>query len=206
MDNRKTHFDRIYKNNSWGRYGNTLSGRGSSDLFVKNDIEYIVSIIDKYQIKSIVDVCGDFAWQEGFLKDYSGSYLGIDVSQECLNRIKNNKYSFRQLDICVDPIPGCDLLIVRDVLFHLEDNDIHSFLKNLLLSNVKLLMVTTFLEQKDDTNFQEQKVRASKHNLTLPPFNLKLEDLYAGNKNVKGYENKYLGILKMEKYYESLDE
>jgi len=184
--NRKNHFEDIYRKRKWGEYDTTLSGRGSSKDFVKNDIEYIKSIIKKYKIKSIVDVCGDFSWQEQFLEDYDGEYLGVDISETCLARIKNTKYQFKQLDICVDAIPDCDLFIARDVLFHLSDEDIHLFLNNVRNSNVSLLMVTTFVHEN------------AKHNLTLPPFNLELIELYAGNANTQGYEHKHLGILKLK--------
>jgi hypothetical protein len=195
--NRKQHFENIYDKKLWGVYGKTLSGRGSSDAFTNNDSKYISKIITQYNVKSIVDVCGDFAWQHKFLKDYKGSYIGVDISEKCLLRIKNKSYTFKQMDICYDTIPSCDLFIARDVLFHLTNEDIKLFLDNIRRSDVKFLMVTTFLNQQN---------KASNHDLTKPPFNLPLKDFFAGNKEISGYECKYLAILDLRRYNESLDE
>ena len=85
---RKERFEHIYRKRKWGSYGTTLSGRGSSDAFVKNDVEYIATLCKRFDVNSIVDVCGDFRWQLGFLNQLDVTYLGVDISEVCLSRIE----------------------------------------------------------------------------------------------------------------------
>src|SRR3954452_8227143 len=56
-------FTRIYHNNLWGKIEGDkyFSGRGSLDEFVRPYIKWIVSFINEYNIKAVVDLgCGDF--------------------------------------------------------------------------------------------------------------------------------------------------
>lgn len=198
-ENRKSHFEKIYQQKLWGFHGNTLSGRGSSDTFTNNDAGFISEVIKEKGISSIVDVCGDFAWQHKFLSEYKGKYLGVDISEIALKKISKNtskkNTEFRQLDICRDEIPPSDLFICRDVLFHLSHDDILLFLKNLKSSETKWLITTTFLHSEQA--YKGEKANACQHNLTLEPYNLKLERHFVGNKNIPGYEKKALGIIKV---------
>ena len=195
----KQHFEEIYNKQLWGRNGNTLSGRGSSDLLTNNDSVFISKIILDKGVQSIVDVCGDFAWQHKFLKTYKGSYLGVDVSETCLNRIsKSNKstnINFKQLDICHDDIPYSDLFICRDVLFHLERNDILKFFDLIKSSKTKWLIVTSFTYTEQD--YKSKQMNACQHNLNLEPYNLTFEDQFFGYKDIPGYEKKSLGLVKV---------
>ena len=89
-ENRKSHFEKIYQQKLWGSHGNTLSGRGSSNTFTNNDAGFISEVIKEKDISSIVDVCGDFAWQHKFLSGYKGKYLGVDISEIALEKISKN--------------------------------------------------------------------------------------------------------------------
>ena len=52
---------------------------------------------------------------------------------------------FSHANICTDKLPACDLLIVRDCLFHLSYNDINLFLGNIKTCDYKFLLTTTHL-------------------------------------------------------------
>lgn len=197
---RKNHFEEIYKKQLWGKHGNTLSGRGSSDSFTNHDSEFISDVISTKNIQSIIDICGDFAWQHKFLKNYTGDYLGIDISESCLSEINKtntkNNIKFKQLDVCHDNIPYCDLFICRDVLFHLSNEDIFSFLEKLICSKTKWLIVTSFDHSIQD--YKSRKANACQHNLSLSPYNLKFEKRFFGYKSTRGYEKKFLGLTRVD--------
>jgi len=196
-DERKKHFEEIYNRRLWGQHGNTLSGRGSSEAFTHNDSKFISKIISDKKVQSIVDICGDFAWQHKFLKNYKGEYLGVDISESCLNRIsKSNQLSnvnFKQLDICHDDIPCSDLFICRDVLFHLSHDDILKFFNLLKKSKTEWVIVTSF--NHSDQDYKSKQANACQHNLNLEPYNLIFEDKFFGYENIKGYEKKFLGLI-----------
>jgi len=198
---RKEHFENIYKRKSWGVYANTHSGRGSSPEFVRNDILYIKEVIKRYNIRSIVDICGDFRWQFDFLKDYGGSYLGIDISETCLARIDKTLYkeniSFRQMDACMDPIPPCDLFIARDVLFHLSASEISLFFENIRKSKIQWLLTTTFLSSGASPAIAHSS-KAARLNLQAEPWNIVFEETFIGNPLKSGYEQKSLGLVQVK--------
>lgn len=198
-DQRKDHFEKIYNKQLWGKHGSTLSGRGSSDAFTNNDSGFISKIITEKRVQSIVDVCGDFAWQHKFLKNYDGDYLGVDISPSCLGRIpkskKSTKVNFKQLDICHDKIPNSDLFICRDVLFHLSHNDILKFFTLLKESRTKWLIATSFMHSEQD--YKSKKANACQHNLNLEPYNLVFEDQFLGYNGIQGYEKKSLGLIRV---------
>ena len=59
-------FTHIYKNNKWGdKY--SFSGSGSNLNQTKIILENLPRIINKYEIKSILDLpCGDFYWMKEY--------------------------------------------------------------------------------------------------------------------------------------------
>ena len=200
--NRKNHFENIYEKKLWSHHGNTYSGRGAAPTFVRNLIIYIRDIFKQYDINSIVDICGDFAWQSGFLVDFEGTYMGVDISEKCLAMINKKKVKsnivFKQMDVCVDPIPSCDLFIAKDVLYHLEEKDVFAFFKNIRKSNVKWLLLTTFFSGGEPTP-GSQAGRLSSGNMQADPFKIVFEETFIDNPKIKGYEQKGVGIVSVEK-------
>jgi len=57
----------------------------------------------------------------------------------------SDKIEFRVANICKDELPDCDMIMVRDCLFHLSYEDINSFLINLSKTNYKYLLTTTYM-------------------------------------------------------------
>ena len=74
------------------------------------------------------------------------NYTGIDIVPDLIERNKllfaTNNIKFMIGDICTDSLPKCDLLIVRDVLFHLSNADLTLFQKNLHKTNFEYLLVS----------------------------------------------------------------
>ena len=107
-----------------------LSGYGSSKNSAKDAQAFIGDIIKRYNPKKILDLgCGDWTWFSslGDMLDSSGvEYEGWDACARMI-RDNNEKYGndsvrFMLKDIVTEEYPKVDLIICRDVLFHLQQS------------------------------------------------------------------------------------
>jgi SAM-dependent methyltransferase len=102
----------------------SLSGPGSHLANTEETIDLIQETISKYNIKSILDLgCGDWNWfQKIDLGDTT--YLGWDADdlmiQENSEKYGRDGVEFDIKDIVAEEYPEVDLIICRDVLFHLD--------------------------------------------------------------------------------------
>jgi len=184
-NNTKTHkqiFTNIYDKNIWG----DGSGKGSSIEYNKKYIEYLEKIIKEKNINSILDLgCGD--WNFSKIINYDNiNYLGID----CVDKvIKSNieNYKKNNINFICDDIYNLDnffkneidLVIIKDVLQHLSDEEIELFLNKLLEKNFKYLLITNaFSKKKIDRNVNT-RYRYSKLNVNHYPLNN-----YFNNENI----------------------
>jgi hypothetical protein len=127
--NMRTHkeiFTEIYDKNIWGG-----SGGGSTP---ENTVEYrafLQKFLRDYNIKTVVDYgCGD--WGFSHLIDWSGiEYLGIDTVESV---IKMNIIKWKRDNILFSTYmypTKADLLILKDVLQHWSNANIHQFMEDL---------------------------------------------------------------------------
>lgn len=171
-------FELIYKTNFWSS-NESISGLGSE---IKNTINIqneIIKIINKYNIKTILDApCGDFNWIKNILNDdlnYLGGDIVKDLIEKNLSEYKKDNINFKQLDIISDDLPDADLLICRDCLIHLSFKSINLFFKNIKKSNIKLLLLTSYKlkdPNKKIINLDIPDGEFREIDLTEPPFNL----------------------------------
>lgn len=101
----------------------SLSGPGSTTANAVEVSSLIQETIKEYEIKSILDLgCGDWNWfqhiqLEGI--EYQGWDADMDmIIQNQFNHGKSN-INFYVKDIVQDNYPDVDLIICRDVLFHM---------------------------------------------------------------------------------------
>lgn len=131
-------FDRIYLDGAWGRGndGVALSGSGSHEpKIIGPYISALSNFFDTLDSSPVVvDLgCGDFNVGEK-LCDRASHYIACDVSLEVLRRNSTRdlpNVSFSQLDITKDVLPKGDVAIVRQVLQHLSNKEIVSFVRRL---------------------------------------------------------------------------
>jgi hypothetical protein len=146
-------FTNIYDNNGFGSL-ESKSGPGSTLDETRILREKIVSLIKEKNIKSVVDIpCGDFNWMKTIVY-YFDSYIGGDIVKECVD-VNNSKYAnslvkFVEFDLLKDEIPSGDLLIVRDVIGHFPLEDGKKIIENILKSNCKYLLSTTWAKKTND--------------------------------------------------------
>ena len=102
-------------------------------------------------------------------------YQGFDIVDSL---IKNNNALYRSdkvyfdiANICEDKLPDCDLLMVRDCLFHLSYSDINKFLKNIANVNYKYLLTTTHMLDKKFVNKDIKSANFRLIDLFKEPFN-----------------------------------
>jgi SAM-dependent methyltransferase len=177
-------FQKIYDDNIWSNG----SGPGSDIQNIQPYIDYLQAIIDSRQIKSIVDCgCGD--WQSTRYLNLNGvDYLGIDIVPKVINdNIKsysapNIKFQFANfLDI---ELPKADLLICKDVLQHLPNEAVLSF-----LTKIKEFRLALITNDEGDNCLRNYLLENSPYyyapiSLMNTPFMLQYEEAYSflGNK------------------------
>jgi hypothetical protein len=167
-------FTEIKDSNFWTS-SESISGPGSdvkNTTIAKNTIEFV---IQKYDIKTILDIpCGDFNYMKNVnLKDCY--YIGADIVSSIISLntklYKNNKIEFRKLDITSDVLPLSDLIICKDCLQHLSNENVNKALINLVNSGSKYLLVTSYPLTIRNYDIYDGDYRAL--NLFRKPFKLK---------------------------------
>ena len=175
----------------------SISGPGSN---VKNTLQtkkMIEDIIEKYNIKTILDIpCGDFNWMKTVkLKDCN--YFGADIVQSIVDQ--NSKFyakeniEFKKLNLTYDCLPKTDLIICKDCLQHLSNENVIKSLKNLVNSGSQYLLITSYPLTIRNYDIYDGDYRAL--NLFLKPFKLNeylLKKTETGNFELEIDKNLYL--------------
>ena len=176
LNSNKDRFSTIYEKKLW-KSNESESGEGSEFSYTEKLRHELPTLISDYNINVIVDApCGDFNWMRFVLpKVDSVDYFGFDIVESVISSNKENystdKIHFEVADICKDHLPSCDLLIVRDCLFHLSYNDVERFLKNIKNVNYKYLLTSTHIVDADVQNHDIETGDFRLIDLYKPPFN-----------------------------------
>ena len=167
----KSIFTDIYQNNAWNGT-ESISGTGSTLEQTKHIIYGIQDIIEKYDIKSILDIpCGDFNWMRHV--DFGDtSYIGADIVPDIIssNKEQHKDVTFAVLDISEDRLPDADLIITRDCLVHFSFADIIKTMKNLKGCSYQYILTTNFTHRALNTDIITGHWRTL--NLKTYPFRL----------------------------------
>lgn len=167
-------FSGIFEGRAWGD-GESISGPGSSlheTRFLRKELPHL---LEKYQIKTILDIpCGDFNWMKEI--DLSGyDYLGADIVPDLVqfNKARYPKVNFTILNLLEDDLPKVDLIICRDCLFHFPFDLIKKALDNIKRSNSKFVLTTSHtwlsVPQKDIEMGDFRKINLQNPPISLPP-------------------------------------
>ncbi len=143
-------FSAIYEDRTWtdALPGMPRSGRGSLYERSLSVVQFIEDRIAGHDVRSIVDVgCGDLTYMSKIdaVVDGQVSYIGYDIVSALVDEHRRLPWGeFRLGDITA---PGfraeADLVVVKDVLFHLEDDQIDAALRNLASSPWSYLLLTS---------------------------------------------------------------
>ena len=120
--------------------------RGASSIAGTQQIRANMSrLFDTHHVQSIFDAgCNDCHWIQLVVEQ--NNYQGGDISPAMIQGVKQ---LYPELDVIVhdvttDPLPKVDLLLVRDVAIHLNNEHKRAIWNNWLNSNIPWILITHF--------------------------------------------------------------
>lgn len=150
----------------------TRCGRGSTLAATEEIRAELPALLNELGVKFLVDApCGDFNWLSSV--DLSGiCYTGCDDDMENLEiawRRPNNCRSseFILMDIVQCAPPPADMVLCREFLQHIPNEDVATFISSL---DCKWLLATNYENEVNGDIFRSADFREI--NLTKPPFSL----------------------------------
>ena len=167
-------FHSKFKNNAWSSK-ESVSGTGS-ELDITKDLRIgLQNLLKKYNIKTMLDApCGDFNWVKEM--DLSNiNYIGADIVPEIIEKNKRlYDFDFKVMNIVTDKLPDADLLLVRDCLVHLSNDNILKFIENVKNSNIKYLLTTSFTDKNIDHEWKKSVLNSNIPDGGWRPINLEI--------------------------------
>ena len=137
-------FSKIYQENSWGdgvRF--PKSGSGSDPLNAQPYVDFVKRVVQDFHVKTVVDVGhGDWVmWADYRFEgvDYLGLDVAVGLSEANRNKFGRKNIQFRHFDISQDVLPSAEMVICKDVLQHLPNDQVLIFLTQ--LSNFKFVVI-----------------------------------------------------------------
>lgn len=190
-----------------GQYGQieSLSGSGSALGQTKAIRERLTLLLKELQISSLIDVpCGDLNWMR--LVDLGEcKYTGIDIIKPLVDRNSaiygtgKHPKQFLHLDVRYDSLPNADLILCRDLLVHMSEDDVYKALDQFKRSGAKYLLTTTFPKRAKNQVIESGAWRPI--NLQAEPFNFPVPvELINENCTEQNgiYNDKSLGLWKLQ--------
>ena len=164
-------FTEIYRRNIWG-YQETVSGGGSTLHYTEKVRQTLPGLLADLNIGTMLDLpCGDFHWLSEIELPVA-HYIGADIVPHLVQatRIRYGRpdREFRTIDLCNDPLPKADLLMCRDCFIHLSEDMIARGIDNILRSDIKYLLTTTYPEGENRAIHSGNWFTL---NLCAPPYN-----------------------------------
>ena len=174
-------FSEIYRRRLW-RGSESRSGFGSGKKSTASICINLPRIVKEHQIAKVFDAgCGDFNWMKSLIPNLEVNYTGADIVYDLIeenNRLyKSQKISFVVFDVTRNPVPQSDLVICRDVLFHLSNAEVFSVLNNLAASNSDFMLITSHLADSSYVNVDIDTGDFRRLNLFADPFFLPAEPI-----------------------------
>ena len=202
MKQLKEMFAEIYDNNLWAS-SESRSGFGSELKSTEVIRQELPKVLKKFNITTFLDIpCGDFNWMSKV--DLSEvEYIGADILANLIDNNKNNfkDFNFQVLDLTKDELPKVDMIFARDVLGHFDYENIEKAINNIIKSNSKYLLTTSFTKWSYNTNIDNGGWRPI--NLMIEPFNMKPiylinEDCFEGGSQ---YNDKCLLLFQIDRLF-----
>lgn len=141
-------FEHIYDRRVWARWGPRApgSGTGSSAEITRTVQSQLPVVLKEIECKTLLDIgCGDFTWMKHVQID--SRYIGIDIVPKIIlqnSRLyEDARREFHLLDATRDALPDGDVVMCREVLFHLSFEDIFSMLNNVFAKERRYFIATT---------------------------------------------------------------
>lgn len=184
----KDAMNQVYRMKLWGSGASDFySGNGSHHPAIINPyIDELQSFLKSFDPPlTICDLgCGDFNVGKELVK-YAKKYIAIDIVEDLIKynaeKYKEDNLEFRCLDIAKDDLPVADCVLLRQVLQHLSNAEVHQIVNKLV--NFKYVILTehvpeeNFIPNKDIISGQGIRLKKqSGINLLVEPFNLEIKE------------------------------
>lgn len=159
-------------------FGGTESRSGVGSDFEHTFVvrRWLKKIISQYNIERLIDIpCGDFNWMSD-VTPHLKSYVGGDIVRQCVEDNRNKRddanVTFIHIDLMNDVLPFGDALVLRDILGHYSVEDGRTILANVLKSDSKYLISTTWYNVNDPEYFKKHDNRGADSTGRFYPINL----------------------------------
>ena len=201
-------FSYIYKNRYWTNdKDGSLSGSGSSEQASQNLVNELNNFIAEKNIRSILDIpCGDWKWMPNIdMRDikYTGGDIVQDIVTANQQKYSNSNIHFKRINLSRDSLVSSDLIIVRDLLVHLKNDDIFKCLENIKNHNIRYIGLTHYPNTTKNRN-PIWGDRWRPLNMLIDPFNLNEPDYILSDSSNDGSidEDRVMAIWKKNNFKE----
>lgn len=171
-------FDDIYKENTWL----VGSGLGSLPGPTKGYRNFVQKFLRDHAITSVVDFgCGD--WQFSKFINWDGvDYKGYDIVKPVIER-NQKEYAKDNIHFFESPadwtkLPPADLLLVKDVLQHLSNEEVQKFL-DIAKKKYKYMLVTNGTNPAERMNEAIQTGEYRPLDIRRAPFGVAAQKVYS---------------------------
>ena len=117
----------------------------------------IIELFKKHHITSMFDSgCNDCVWMNQLLNNIELDYQGGDISVDMIEYVRTTfpHRAVKVHDATTDAFPTVDLLFIRDVAIHLNNNDKLGLWNNWLSSRIPWILITHNLETDYNIDFE----------------------------------------------------
>lgn len=147
-ESRGDRFAAIYDQGVWRHDDPAVpgSGRGSTLTATETVRDTLPGLIAAHKLASVLDLgCGDFTWMQTV--ELGADYCGVDIVPSVVAanqaRFARPDRRFLLADGVTDPLPDADLVLCREVLFHLSLGDGQTLIRNILSKPRRYLLMTS---------------------------------------------------------------
>ena len=202
--NLKDHFNtRMWK----GGGDETVSGAGSTLRYTESLRPKLSALIADLGVKRLLDApCGDFNWLQHVELD-DVDYTGLDIIDDVIAQNKQryaaDNRDFRVADITRDPLPPSDLILCRDLLLHLPYHNIGDLFENIISSDFKHILITSYVIKANRDLDVPGKARAL--NLAKDPFNFPISSDHLQLPDwIEGFRERYLVLFERNEFVDAV--
>lgn len=149
-------FTYIYRNGKWFGNGESRSGAGSTLEATQELRSELPKLLQSLDCKRLLDLgCGDFNWMKHV--HLPCCYLGADIVPSVIEA-NNREYASESIQFIVmngssDSVPdGCDVILCREVLFHLSFADGMAMVVNIKNSRANYLLATQIATESPNSD------------------------------------------------------
>jgi hypothetical protein len=184
----------------------SISGEGSSLTYTLPLRESLPVMLSHFKIKSIFDgPCGDFNWMKEIMRANDIAYQGVDIVSDIIDsnirKYSSKRINFAQGDLTQITFPQSDLMIMRDLLFHLSYEDSRVVIKFFLESNINFLLITSHMKINKNVDIYSGDFKFI--NLFEPPYCFPKNPLWTIDDWVPPYPERKLLLFSREQLLES---